>query len=222
MVIHLITAGKYQNQEDWPEIWVKCFNSWAKTKHDICIWNDEGIDRLLQEDDNVFYKQYLSKLDPIYKWDYVRYLILKKYGGAYFDMDVELIDDYFFYKLHPSKIYLMEGTCGTYIENSIMISPLTKLNKDFWKRIQTYSKNKILNKFNDCSNPHNVVWTVGAQLLSEFFLTQSPHKDHRQYYDILAWEHFGNVEGTINFTKHYQTWTWDNDLKAEQYGNRNR
>jgi mannosyltransferase OCH1-like enzyme len=208
MTIHLITAGKYQNKKNWPEVWVKCFESITKTKNNICIWNDESIDKLLQEDDNEFYNEYLNKLHPIYKWDYVRYIILEKYGGAYFDMDIELVDASFIDKLHPEKIYLMEGTGGTYVENSIMVSPVTKNHMQIWQRLKTFAKNRIMNKFEECNNPYNVVWITGPQLMSEFFIKHLPEQAHRNYYDILAWEHFGNPKGTINFTKHYQTGTW--------------
>lgn len=210
MTIHLIAAGKYQDQESWPEIWVKCFNSLAKTKNDICIWDDEGIDKLLQKEDNNFYNEYLSKLNPIYKWDYVRYIILEKYGGAYFDMDIELIED-FFDKINKTKIYLMEGTGGSYVENSIMISPLTSINIEFWKRVQKLSKNRVVKNFDKCkNNQKEVIFHIGAFLLSEFAIKGMPHSiDSRKYFDILAWEHFGNPEGTLNYTKHWQGNTWN-------------
>jgi mannosyltransferase OCH1-like enzyme len=208
MTIHLITAGEYQDQKNWPELWIKCFNSLSKTKHDICIWTDEGIDKLLKEDDEEFYKEYLKKLDPIYVWDYVRYIILEKFGGTYFDMDIELIDESFIDKLSSKKMYLMEGTSGTYIENSIIISPPTGINKHIWQRIKLFAKNNIINKFKECNNPYNVVWIVGAQLLSQFFIKHLPKGNPRNYYDILAWEHFGNVDSTLNYTKHWQTNTW--------------
>jgi mannosyltransferase OCH1-like enzyme len=207
MTIHFLTAGKYQNQEDWPEIWNKCFDSWFKTNYDICLWNDEGVDNLLIEDDKEFLK-ILNTLPPIYKFDYVRYLILEKYGGAYIDMDVELIED-FFHRLNPEKIYLMDGTRGTYLENSIMISPQNDINCKIWKDMKTFSKNIIIQNFKECSDYYNSIWTSGPGSLSTYFIK---HLDQdlpiRSYFDILAWEHFSNPNGTLNFTKHYHISAW--------------
>lgn len=213
MILHLIIAGKYENRKNWSHTWEKCYNSLAKIDCGISIWTNEGIDTLLQEDDKEFYEKYLIKIPNIYKWDYVRYIILEKYGGAYFDMDIEIIDPSFIKKLHPKKIYLMEGTGGTHVENSIMISPLNEINKQIWQRMKLFAKNKIMNHFEKCEEECNVIWIVGTQLLSEYFIKHSPFatstKNHRDIYDILAWEHFGNTKSTLSYTKHWQTSTWN-------------
>ena len=94
MTIHFLAP---EDKDKWNPIWEKCFNTWAQTKHDINVWTDEGIDKLLQEDDIYFYENYLNKLDNIYKFDYVRYIILEKYGGAYFDIDIELVNNFFLF-----------------------------------------------------------------------------------------------------------------------------
>ena len=205
MTIHLITAGKYQDEKTWPEIWVKCFNSLAKTKNNICVWNDEGIEKLLKEDDNEFYNEYLSKLDPIYSWDYVRYIILEKYGGTYFDMDIELTEE-FFNKLDQNKIYMMEGTRGTYIENSIMISPQGNFWASIWERIKLEAQKQIKLNFPLLNKQAKVIDVVGANMLSTFF-----SKWVEPYlYDILGYYHFGNVNSTLSYTKHHQTSLWNN------------
>jgi len=207
MTIHLITAGKYQDQENWPEIWVKCFNSLTKTKHDICLWNDEGIENILKEDDEEFYLKYLNNLNPIYKWDYVRYLILEKYRGAYLDMDVELITD-FFPLLDSNSIYFAEGTSGNYIENCIMISSKNESTSPiFFERIKDFCKDKVMLNYEKClKDKRQVLYTVGARALSEFVITQL------QFFNInfnrLSYEHFGSLNNTLSFTKHYQSNTW--------------
>ena len=214
MTVHFLAP---ENKDEWNPIWKKCFDTWISknsnsinTDNSISIWTDEGIDKLLQEDDEEFYNEYLNKCPNIYKWDYVRYIILERYGGMYVDMDVELIDNSFINKLHPRKIYLMEGTGGTYVENSIMISPLNPANKQIWNRVKVFAKNKIIGRSREYANDwEGAVWVVGAQLISEFFIKHLPYnsQNHREHYDILAWEHFGNKNGTLNYTKHYQTST---------------
>ena len=105
MNIHLIAP---QDKSKWPDIWHECFESLIKSKHNINIWNDKGIEQLLREDDNEFYNEYLNKLHIIYQIDYVRYIILEKYGGAYFDMDIKIIDDSFSDLLDNNTIYILE------------------------------------------------------------------------------------------------------------------
>ena len=209
MTIHLITAGKYQNQENWPEIWNKCFDSWSKTNYDICLWNDEGIEKLLKEDDKEFYDQYLKKLNPIYKWDYVRYIILEKYGGVYLDTDIELIID-FFPLLDPNSVYFAEGTSGNYVENCIMISSNNFNSYSiFFERIKDFCKDKIMLNYKKCLvDKRQVLYTTGARALSEFVITQL------QFFPInfnrLSYEHFGSLENTLSFVKHHHANTWLN------------
>tara|TARA_R110001592_G_C12928922_1_gene729261 strand:+ start:124 stop:783 length:660 start_codon:yes stop_codon:yes gene_type:complete len=212
MTIHLITAGKYQNQEDWPETWLQCFKSLSKVKEDICFWNDEGIEKLLKEDDNEFYENYLLNLNPIYKWDYVRYIILNKYGGAYMDMDIELVID-FFPLLNSNSVYLAEGTSGTYVENSIMICPKNfDITYDppsiFFERVKDFCKDKIMLNYNKClEDKRRVLYTTGGRALSEFVITQK-HFFNELNINRLAYEHFGSINNTLSFTRHHQTSTW--------------
>ena len=220
MIIHLITAGKYENQENWPSIWHKCFESLTKSEHNISIWNNEGIEQLLKEDNNEFYKEYLSKLDIIYQIDYARYIILKKYGGAYMDMDVELIRD-FFPLLDPNIIYLMEGTSGTFVENSIMISPIQDPNKtheqkshiektyyELWNSVKNMAKNNIIRRFKEIdTNKKLVIELTGPEMLSTFFSKVTYQSSHL-IYDILGYYQFGSVNSTLAFTKHHYSGVW--------------
>tara|TARA_R110000803_G_C11899641_1_gene311919 strand:+ start:231 stop:860 length:630 start_codon:yes stop_codon:yes gene_type:complete len=209
MTIHLITAGKYQNQKDWPEIWNKCFESISKTKNNICIWDDKGVEKLLKEDDSKFYTKYLSNLDPIYMWDYVRYIILEKHGGAYLDTDIELVID-FFPLLDSNSIYFAEGTSGNYVENCIMISSNDKNSSPiFFERIKDFCKDKIMLNYEKClKDKRRVLYTTGARALSEFVITQL------QFFPInfnrLSYEHFGSLENTLSFIKHHHSNTWLN------------
>ena len=208
MTIHLITAGKYQNQNNWPEIWDKCFNSLAKTKNDINIWDDEGIDKLLQEDDNEFYKHYLNKLAPVYKWDYVRYNILEHYGGAYMDMDIEIIQD-FFPMLDKNKIYMMEGDIGELYNNCLMISPNNKKTQEVWRTIRLFVKQRIIDNFELCKDKYNVMRMVGPYALSEWFAKYFQEFTPLKV-GVLSKYHFSQVDSDISFSKHYQTSIWNN------------
>lgn len=208
MIIHFL-APKDKNK--WHPIWHTCFNTWTKTNYDLNIWTDEGVDKLLQEDDNEFYKEYLNKLHPVYKWDYVRYIILEKYRGAYFDMDVELVDSSFFNKLHPNKVYIKEGDAGSYLENSIIISQ-SKFFDTMWRRIKIYTKNLLIDNFKKAkTDSFYTMELVGPDALAKFFANYVRGKEltkKEKLFEILSHEHFGSLTNEISFTRHYFTSTW--------------
>jgi mannosyltransferase OCH1-like enzyme len=165
------------------------------------MWHDEDIDKLLKEDDEDFFTNYLNKLKPIYKYDYVRYLILEKFGGAYFDMDVEIIRD-FIPLLDPTVIYIMEGPFSQYLENSIMISPPEYL---VWNNIKNYCKINVVKNFQKCkSHDFWVVEMVGPKAMSYYFAK------HKPPFEILSYHHFYNAQSTLSFSKHHTTNSWIN------------
>lgn len=73
-----------------PKLFYKCFKSWRKYCPDYRIieWNENTLD--LTNSPTYVHQAYASK-----KWafvsDYVRFLILSKYGGIYLDTDMELL-----------------------------------------------------------------------------------------------------------------------------------
>ena len=204
MIIHLIAP---KDQTKWPKIWHKCYNIWKSSPYKIKMWHDNDVDQLLKEDDEEFFNT-LNSLPPIYKFDYVRYIILEKFGGAYFDMDVEIILN-FIPLLKSNKIYLMEGTGGTYVENSIMITPLDLSLNEYWKRIKHFCKNKINALDISKLTNNNINYTVGSQSLSEYFIKHKPHRDSYQF-DILGYHQFASIYNSLAFSRHHQTSNWNN------------
>lgn len=206
MTIHLISTI---DSSKWPPIWFKCLEIWQKSSYNIKVWDKLSIEAELKLDDESFYNEYLHHLDEIYQVDYVRYIILEKYGGAYFDLDIEIVND-FFPLLKDNKAYIMEGTCGTYVENSIMIAPHNS-NKEMWNRVKLFTKNNIILKFKECrADKYNVIKTVGAMALSEFCLRGFPQElDPRGFFDILSFEHFANIKSSLSFSRHHQTGMWN-------------
>ena len=206
MVIHLIAAGKLENPDSWSDTWYKCYNIWKSSPHKVKLWGDKDIDDFLKEDDGEFFS-ILNTLHPVYKWDYVRYLMLEKLGGAYFDMDVEIVDGSFLNILNPRKMYFMEGTLGSYLENSIMISSKSPVyNKDLFYRIKTYIKRKIITNIEDCTK-FNVIKYVGAYALSDYF-SRYIHET-RLKFEILGQYQFSSKTSEIVYTRHHQTSIWN-------------
>ena len=90
MIIHLLAP---EDKNKWRPIWNKCYPSLQNLPYQIKIWNDKEIDNLIKQDNKDFYNT-LNTLPLIYKVDYVRYIIMRDYGGVYIDMDVEVINNF--------------------------------------------------------------------------------------------------------------------------------
>ena len=206
MVIHLIAP---KDKSKWNDTWFQCYHSWTGYPFEIRMWHDEDVDQLLKEDDEEFFN-ILNSLHPIYKWDYVRYVILEKFGGAYFDMDVKIVDASFFKKLDRSKVYIMEGTVGTYLENSIMITPHDSPLTEYWKRLKFASQHNIKTTPNHKLTPDNVIWTVGPGLLSKFFMDATIMTGN-QHWEVLGYNQFASTTNTLVYTRHYNTSMWNRE-----------
>ena len=197
MTIHLIAP---KDQTKWPTIWGKCYDIWKSSPYEIKMWHDEDIDQLLKEHDDEFFNT-LNTLDKIYKFDFARLLILNKFGGAYFDMDVEISSD-FISSLNPNQIYISGGSpFQDVITNWIVISPP---NSRIWEDFLTRGKQIIFLNYDICKeNKDNVIKTFGPTALSRYFLTQNFKK-----IQILSYYHFGDPNSNLPFAKHHFSNNW--------------
>jgi mannosyltransferase OCH1-like enzyme len=206
MIIHLIsTIPKHK----WPPIWHKCYNIFQNLPYEVKLWNKEDIVNLTLEHNKEFYKEYLSKLDEIYLIDYVRYIILDKFGGAYFDLDIELVVD-FLPLLDSKTVYLLEGGLGELVTNAIMI---TYKECDLWEHILTKAKFNIIKDFELAKqNQFNTTKLVGPQFLSnwvaKFWNSLRQQRAYLPNIELLGYEQFNNPLNTFSFTKHYSTHVW--------------
>lgn len=199
MEIHLI-APKDKNK--WPSIWHHCFKIWENSPYVIKLWDDEeDINNLIKKNDGIEFFNIINKLPKIFKIDYVRYIILKNYGGAYFDMDVEIFID-FLPQLKKDRIYVCEGTdIGPYLTNHILISPK---NHKIWDTILEWVKRDITlfsDQYLSDPNPNLVVNVVGPVCLSRFFMKYNPN------FGILSHLHFSE-KNDISFCRHHYTNKW--------------
>ena len=214
MTIHLLAP---KDKSKWHSLWHRCYKIWETSPYQIKMWNDEVIDELLINDDKEFFDEYLNYLDPIYKFDYVRFIILKLYGGVYCDMDVAVVTD-FIPLIKENKIYMIEGESGEYVSNSIMISKPSFGTKDTWKKIQDVAKFNVIRNFIECKEfKYLTIDTVGPIFLSNWF---SRHKETIQQLgvnlEILGYNQFQKGDDAdIVFTKHYCTHTWSDGGKFE-------
>lgn len=87
-IIHYCWFGR----NPLPELAIKCINSWKKYFPDYKIieWNEDNY--------NVYGNRYIAEAYRLKKYafvsDYCRFDVLYRYGGLYFDTDVEIIKDF--------------------------------------------------------------------------------------------------------------------------------
>jgi mannosyltransferase OCH1-like enzyme len=212
MLIHLIAP---QNKDKWPEAWKHCFQYWKNSSYNIKFWNDEeDVDNILKKDDLDFFNL-INQLPKQFKLDYVRPILLEKYGGMYIDMDIEIIFD-FIPMLNKNINYIMGGhknDINDDVQNSILISSNSQIN--FWKELKHYYNYNIRKNFDDCKEPYSRILkgqivgeTVGSVALSKFI------SFYKNYYniEILDANYFNRGNNTIRFSYHHQTHFWKKDF----------
>lgn len=87
-IIHYCWFGRAKKSKKM----IHCINSWKKfcPEYKIIEWNEDNFDVNLNE-----YTRYCyTKKKWAYLSDYVRLAVVKKYGGIYFDTDVEIINTF--------------------------------------------------------------------------------------------------------------------------------
>ena len=92
MIHQVFLKVRDKDLTDYP-LFVKSRDEWMKfcNKNDMSykLWTDTDIEEILDEEDrNIFNKFKEEGRDPFVKCDYVRPLILKKFGGCYIDLDI--------------------------------------------------------------------------------------------------------------------------------------
>ena len=84
-IIHYCWFGK----EKKTKLAVKCIESWKKycPDYEIIEWNEDNFDVNI----NPYTKKCYNEKKYAFLTDYIRLWVIEKYGGVYFDTDVELL-----------------------------------------------------------------------------------------------------------------------------------
>ena len=147
-----------------PELALKCIESWKKfcPDYEIKEWNETNYD--------VRSCRYISEAYDAGKWafvsDYARFDILYKYGGIYFDTDVELVSSI-------DDILQRGPFMGTQKGNPIIVAPGLGIaaaeGMPIYKSILDFYKNKSF-YYPDGSPNTTTVVTYTTKILKEFGL----------------------------------------------------
>lgn len=100
--------------EPMPELYQKCLQSWKKYASDfeIKIWNLDTY----KPDNCLFFEQAIEHRNWAFASDYARADLLRRYGGIYMDLDVEMlrpIDDLLYNDAYMSFESLDRIECGS-------------------------------------------------------------------------------------------------------------
>lgn len=109
-IIHAI----WFSGDTMPELYLKCLGSWKKyaPDYEIKIWNLESY----KPDHCLFFEQAIENKNWAFASDYTRADLLRRYGGIYMDLDVEMlrsIDDLLYNDAYMSFESLGRIECGS-------------------------------------------------------------------------------------------------------------
>ncbi len=194
-----------------PKLIQRCIESWRRYCPDweIKEWNEDNYDVLASEYTKAAYE---SK-----KWayvaDYARFDVLNRYGGVYFDTDVEL--------LRPIPEYLMEEEAFTGFETSDKVAPGLVYGTIANQRLL----NDILTKY--CKTEYTTNETV-VDLLTEILVKNGLIRNNQDQsvlgLRIMPTEYFGcfnheiqafeKTEKTVSIHHYYASWQpWYSKLR---------
>ena len=150
-IIHQIWLGGKRlpkNSKNWLSSWKKFNPDW-----EYKLWDEEKIKELKVENFNVYSK----KINPGYRSDILRYIILNKFGGLYVDTDFECL------KSIPSNLLKYNFIAGVMfgnrpcIGNSILMSaPDSPLIKKILSNIRIKEYKNDINYIINSSGPDAV------------------------------------------------------------------
>ena len=132
-------------------------DSWKKYNNDweYKLWDEENIKELKIKEFNIYSKE----LNPGYRSDIVRYIVLNKYGGIYVDTDFECIKsipyDLLNYKFVSCVIF---GNKPSIANGMMMSTPGFILIKNILKSIE---KDNYINDIKD------IIKNSGPEILTK-------------------------------------------------------
>lgn len=208
----------------WNPIWDKCHQSWKEhfdeDEYEHIMWNDEDIDKLVEEKYPEYYEDYKSFPFHILQVDFVRNCILDQYGGIYADMDMYCYEN--FYDDLDSDVVLLEALAeDEIIQNALMCST----PKSHFFRLcmeKSIEKFKSLNiqdiNSKNTDQSHSLKYSNYIKEITGPFLISEVYKNYedKDKIQILPQKeynpHIPEYHSTIK-TKHMLTGDWGKEAK---------
>ena len=155
-------------ENDMPEIFYKCIESWKKYCPDYKIirWDETNFDVNIIE----YTKEAYEQNKYAFVSDYARFYIMEKYGGIYLDIDVEILKNI-------DNLLNHEAFCG-FEYNSNLVNPGLILGSiPHGKFVKTVLEH--YNSMNEFIYGTHTICTISTDILEKFF-----DLDRKQYMNI--------------------------------------
>ena len=152
----------------------------------VHLWNEEELDNLVMSSYKHLWTIWNSFPMPFYKIDFGRYLILKKYGGIYIDLDMECL----------KPIDLDKNYVNIFIDNkgnqSFNNNVIRFVNRDIYDKIIEFSINRLFScKMPTTWKKRRLLYTVGARMYHKFCIDNKIEKtdvhDYFKDYQSKTW-----------------------------------
>lgn len=210
-----------------PEIAIKCINSWKEKcpDYEIIEWNEKNYD--LNACD------YVKEAYQAKKWafvsDYARFDILYRYGGLYFDTDVELIseiDDIVekgpFMGRESTGLQSVLPTEGD-VNSGLGLCAEPKM--EFYQQVLEYYQGEKFINSDGSENHTTVVKRVSQLLMEDSYDMANKEIQYRKGIYIYPAEYFCPLDyytGKLTLTEntrsiHHYTATWHDEKEKRYY-----
>ena len=204
-IIHYCWFGKKEK----PQVVEKCINSWKKFFPDFEImeWNEKNFD--------IHYNKYVEEAYKSGKFAFVsdvaRFYALEKFGGIYFDTDVEVIKD--FGGLLNDEAFAGFET-DEYIAPGLVLWVKGKHNEFMQKMLKYYEDLSFINE--DGTYNTTTICIYFTELLKQYGLVGNGEKQKCGTFTIYPKEYFcpfndqtGVLKKTENtYAIHWYSKTW--------------
>lgn len=204
-IIHYCWFGKKEK----PELVKKCIESWKKyfPEFEIIEWNEENFD--------IHFNAYTEEAYKVGKYAFVsdvaRFFALEKYGGLYFDTDVEVIKAF-------GKLLEKEAFAGfetdEYVAPGLVLWVKEKHNKIMKKMLEYYETISFINQ--DGSYNTTTICVYFTNILKKYGLKGNNVKQQCREFTIYPKDYFcpfNDQTGVLSKTEntyaiHWYSKTW--------------
>ena len=187
-------------------------NKKLNPEYEHILWDDKKVKVFIDENYPEMWDLINSFPTKFYLIDFVRYLILKKMGGVYIDMDVRCKKP-----LPDCEILIGGNYQNDLINNNLMKFPPKIASNLLDFAIQSYNRIQEKGLYKNWRGRH-LYWSVGFRMLGQFCKRRGLKSeiDFREYfYDECARSYIGGKEGVIQ--KNYLNKKGENKIIEGHY-----
>ena len=199
-IIHYCWFGRCEK----PKLAKKCIESWKKfcPDYEIIEWNEDNFDVNM----NAYTQKCYQEKKYAFLSDYIRLLIIKKYGGIYLDTDVEIIKNF-------DDLLLDEAFFG--FENNEFINT----GEGFGAEADNPIVNKMLNEYDallDGKSEYIGCPILNTKAILDFGLIQNGEIQNLKHGTVYPADYFnpyddptGRLKATSNtYSIHWYSKSW--------------